>query len=189
MKNFFIFFFFSISLLSQQDDNKISSDVKLVVGIVVDQMKYEYIPKFWNKYGEHGFKRLINNGFLAKNAHYSYARTSTGLGHATIVTGTTPSYHGIVGNDWYNPAQGKEIYCVDDNNVDPVGTTNKIGKKSPKNLLTTTVSDENRISTNFRAKTLSVSLKDRAAILSGGHTSNQTFWFSEKEGIFVSSWT
>ncbi|MBL6592238.1 MAG: alkaline phosphatase family protein [Flavobacteriaceae bacterium] len=187
MKSFLIFFFFSISLLSQQDDNKISSDVKLVVGIVVDQMKYEYIPKFWNKYGEHGFKRLINNGFLAKNAHYSYARTSTGLGHATIVTGTTPSYHGIVGNDWYNPAQGKEIYCVDDNNVDPVGTTNKIGKKSPKNLLTTTVSDENRISSNFRAKTLSVSLKDRAAILSGGHTSNQTFWFSEKEGIFVSS--
>ena len=74
MKSFLIFFFFSISLLSQQDDNKISSDVKLVVGIVVDQMKYEYIPKFWNKYGEHGFKRLINNGFLAKNAHYSYAR-------------------------------------------------------------------------------------------------------------------
>ena len=113
MKNFFLFYFVSISLFSQHDDGKIKSDVKLVLGIVVDQMKYEYIPKFWNKYSQNGFKRLINNGFLAKNAHYSYARTSTGLGHATIVTGTTPSYHGIVGNDWYNPALGKEIYCVD----------------------------------------------------------------------------
>ena len=74
------------------------------MGIVVDQMKYEYIPKFWNKYGDSGFKKLVNQGFNAKNAHYSYAVTSTAPGHATVVTGTTPNYHGIVGNEWFNPS-------------------------------------------------------------------------------------
>jgi len=189
MRNFFviILIFFSIKSLSQNKSKEIGSDVKLVVGLVVDQMKYEYIPKFWNKYGEKGFKRLINNGFTAKNAHYSYAVTSTGPGHATVVTGTSPNYHGIVGNDWYDPKINNSIYCVDDKNVEPVGTSKRIGKKSPKNLLVTTISDENRVSTNFRGKTFSVALKDRSAVLSGGHTANLSFWFDDDDGKFVTS--
>ena len=187
MKNFFLIFFTTLSVFSQKKDSKINSDVKLVVGIVVDQMKYEYIPKFWNKYGNKGFKRLINDGFLAKNAHFSYSVTSTGPGHATIVTGTTPNYHGIIGNDWYDPVKNKSIYCVDDNNINPIGTNKKIGKKSPKNLLVTTISDENRISSNFRGKTFSVALKDRSAVLSGGHTANFAYWFDDENGKFVTS--
>ena len=108
----FAIIIFSLSISAQPNDKFIEKP-KLVVGIVVDQMKYEYIPKFWNKYGSKGFKRLVKDGFNAKNAHYSYAVTSTAPGHATVVTGTTPNYHGIIGNDWFNPSLGKEVYCVD----------------------------------------------------------------------------
>ena len=131
---------FSICI-SAQSEHKINEKPRLVVGIVVDQMKYEYIPKFWNKYGDKGFKKLVTQGFNAKNAHYSYAVTSTAPGHATVVTGTTPNYHGIVGNDWFNPSLSKEIYCVDDFLQKSVGTFSDEGQKSPKNLQTTTISD------------------------------------------------
>ena len=183
----FVVFIFSLSIFAQSND-EFNQKPKLVVGIVVDQMKYEYIPKFWNKYGSKGFKRLVKGGFNAKNAHYSYAVTSTAPGHATVVTGTTPNYHGIIGNDWFNPSLGKEVYCVDDFFKKSVGTSTDEGKKSPKNLQTTTISDENRISTNFKAKTFSVALKDRSAVLSAGHTSDMTYWFNAKnEGRFITS--
>ena len=183
----FVVIIFSISIFAQSND-EFNQKPKLVVGIVVDQMKYEYIPKFWNKYGSKGFKRLVKDGFNAKNAHYSYAVTSTAPGHATVVTGTTPNYHGIIGNDWFNPSLGKEVYCVDDFFKKSVGTSTDEGKKSPKNLQTTTISDENRISTNFEAKTFSVALKDRSAVLSAGHTSDMTYWFNAKnEGRFITS--
>ena len=183
----FVVIIFSISIFAQSND-EFNQKPKLVVGIVVDQMKYEYIPKFWNKYGSKGFKRLVKGGFNAKNAHYSYAVTSTAPGHATVVTGTTPNYHGIIGNDWFNPSLGKEVYCVDDFFKKSVGTSTDEGKKSPKNLQTTTISDENRISTNFKAKTFSVALKDRSAVLSAGHTSDMTYWFNAKnEGRFITS--
>ena len=183
----FVVIIFSLSIFAQSND-EFNQKPKLVVGIVVDQMKYEYIPKFWNKYGSKGFKRLVKDGFNAKNAHYSYAVTSTAPGHATVVTGTTPNYHGIIGNDWFNPSLGREVYCVDDFFKRSVGTSTDEGKKSPKNLQTTTISDENRISTNFKAKTFSVALKDRSAVLSAGHTSDMTYWFNAKnEGRFITS--
>ena len=188
MNRFFLFLVISMSssLFSQNDH--IKTDIKLVVGIVVDQMKYEYIPRYWDKYSEGGFKRLVNGGFLAKNAHYSYYQTSTAPGHATIVTGTSPSYHRIVGNSWFDRKLDKNIYCVDDDRFNPIGTKSNIGKKSPKNLQSTTISDENRIFTNFKGKTISVSFKDRSAVLSGGHTANGVYWFhSSNEGVFVSS--
>ncbi len=187
--NTFLKFILLFSIcISAQSEHKINEKPRLVVGIVVDQMKYEYIPKFWNKYGDKGFKKLVTQGFNAKNAHYSYAVTSTAPGHATVVTGTTPNYHGIVGNDWFNPSLSKEIYCVDDFLQKSVGTLSDEGQKSPKNLQTTTISDENRISSNFKAKTFSVALKDRSAVLSGGHTSKMSYWFNAKnEGKFITS--
>jgi predicted AlkP superfamily pyrophosphatase or phosphodiesterase len=170
-----------------QNEKKINQSPKLVVGIVVDQMKYQYLTKYWKHYSEGGFKRLINKGFNAKSNHYGYAQTSTGPGHTTVATGTHPGVHGIIGNSWFNKKTKKSVYCVDDMNYNTVGSSTDRGKKSPTNLLTTTLSDENRIATNFIGKTIGVAIKDRGSILSSGHTANAAYWFDSKEGSFISS--
>src|SRR5580765_8361266 len=87
---------------------------KLVVGIVVDQMRQEYLYRFENKFGQNGFKRLINGGFMLTNAHYNYVPTFTGPGHASIYTGTTPAVHGIIGNEWWDKNLKKVVNCVED---------------------------------------------------------------------------
>ena len=170
-----------------QTNKKINHNPKLVVGIVVDQMKYQYLTKYWNHYSEKGFKRLISEGFNAKSNHYGYAQTSTGPGHTTVATGTHPAVHGIIGNSWFDKKTKKSVYCVDDSNYSTVGSSTDQGKKSPSNLLTTTLSDENRVATNFKGKTIGVAIKDRGSILSSGHTANAAYWFDSKEGSFISS--
>ena len=170
-----------------QKENKINHSPKLVVGIVVDQMKYQYLTKFWDHYSDEGFKRLVNNGFNAKSNHYGYAQTSTGPGHSTVATGTHPGVHGIIGNSWFDKKSKKSIYCVDDFNYKTVGSKTNQGEKSPSNLLTTTLSDENRVATNFKGKTIGVAIKDRGSILSSGHTANAAYWFDSKEGSFITS--
>ena len=170
-----------------QTNKKINHNPKLVVGIVVDQMKYQYLTKYWNHYSEKGFKRLISEGFNAKSNHYGYAQTSTGPGHSTVATGTHPGVHGIIGNSWFDKKSKKSIYCVDDLNYKTVGSNTNQGEKSPFNLLTTTLSDENRVATNFKGKTIGVAIKDRGSILSSGHTANAAYWFDSKEGSFISS--
>lgn len=160
---------------------------KLVVGIVVDQMKMEYLYRFSDDFSPNGFKRLMNNGYTFQNMHYNYMPTYTGPGHASIYTGTTPSTHGIVGNDWFNRTSGKEMYCTDDASVKTIGEgTIKEGEMSPKNLQSTTITDELRMATNFKGKVIGMSLKDRGAILPAGHFANWAFWFS-KTGAFISS--
>jgi len=160
---------------------------KLVVGIVVDQMKMEYLYRFSNDFSENGFKRLMNNGYVFHNMHYNYMPTYTGPGHASIYTGTTPSVHGIVGNEWFSRKTGKERYCTDDTAVKTVGDGTKAeGEMSPKNLLSTTITDELRLATNFKGKVIGMSLKDRGAILPAGHFANWAFWYS-KTGAFISS--
>ncbi|MGD8428270.1 MAG: alkaline phosphatase family protein, partial [Balneolaceae bacterium] len=115
---------------------------RLVVGIVVDQMRYDYLPMYWTKFGEGGFKRLINQGYSFANNHYNYFPTYTGPGHAAIYTGATPSVNGIVGNDWYDRSINRNIYVVSDSAVAPVGTELDAGKMSPANLWSTTVTDQ-----------------------------------------------
>lgn len=160
---------------------------KLVVGIVVDQMKMEYLYRFSDDFPPNGFKRLMNNGYIYQNMHYNYMPTYTGPGHASIFTGTTPSTHGIVGNEWFNRTSGKEMYCTDDASVKTIGEgTIKEGEMSPKNLQSTTITDELRMATNFKGKVIGMSLKDRGAILPAGHFANWAFWFS-KTGAFISS--
>jgi predicted AlkP superfamily pyrophosphatase or phosphodiesterase len=160
---------------------------KLVVGIVVDQMKMEYLYRFSDDFSPNGFKRLMNNGYTFQNMHFNYTPTYTGPGHASIYTGTTPSTHGIVGNEWYSRKLGKEMYCTDDTDVSTIGDgTPKEGKMSPKNLLSTTITDELRLATNFKGKVIGISLKDRGAILPAGHFANWAFWFSNS-GSFISS--
>ncbi|MFE3870191.1 alkaline phosphatase PafA [Flavobacterium sp. ZS1P70] len=160
---------------------------KLVVGIVVDQMKMEYLYRFSDDFSPNGFKKLMNNGYTFHNMHYNYVPTYTAPGHASIYTGTTPATHGIVGNEWFSRSLGKDVYCTDDASVKIVGDgTEKEGAMSPKNLLTTTITDELRMATNFKGKVIGMSIKDRGAILPAGHFANWAFWFS-KTGAFISS--
>ncbi|MDF2447934.1 MAG: alkaline phosphatase family protein [Bacteroidota bacterium] len=160
---------------------------KLVVGIVVDQMRQDYIYRYWNKFGNGGFKKLINEGFLYRNAHYNYVPTYTGPGHASIYTGTSPATHGIIGNDWFVKEIGRMTYCTYDENVKPVGTENGAGAMSPKYLLVTTIGDELKLNTNQQSKVFSVSFKDRSSILPAGHSANGAFWFDGSTGRFISS--
>lgn len=155
---------------------------KLVVGIVVDQMRYDYLTRFYNKYGDGGFKRLLNEGFNCKNSQFNYIPTKTGPGHASIFTGTTPKYHGIIGNDWYDKDLKKNVYCVQDDSVMSVGSNDIEGKESPHRMLTTTFADENRLFTQMRGKTIGIALKDRGSILPAGHTANAAYWFNYENG-------
>lgn len=163
---------------------------KLVVGLVVDQMRWDYLYRFYDKYGNDGFKRLLNTGYSLNNVHIPYVPTVTALGHTCIYTGSVPAIHGIAGNDWTDKETGKNVYCTTDESVRPIGTTNaKVGSHSPKNLWSTTITDELRIATNFQGKVIGVSLKDRASILPAGHTPNGAFWFDDSTGDFItSSW-
>lgn len=165
-----------------------SEKPKLVVGIVVDQMRNDYIDRFWNKYGDDGFKRLVNNGYRFKNAHFNYVPTYTGPGHASVYTGTTPAIHGIVGNNWYDKTLDTSVYCAEDTTVESVGTLDNAGMMSPHRMTVTTIADENRLATQMRGKTIGIALKDRGAILPAGHTANAAFWFHGKdEGRWISS--
>ena len=189
MKNILIFIIVSLSILNLNAQKTTKLDrPKLVVGIVVDQMRYDYLTRFYNKYGDGGFKRLMNDGFNCENAHFNYIPTYTAVGHASIYTGTTSSTHGIISNDWYDKFLKKSIYCVDDFNYIAVGTKKQGEQKSPYRLLTTTITDELRLAQNMNGKTISIGIKDRSAVLPGGHTSNGSYWFIGKnEGKFITS--
>lgn len=181
----FLVFLALISLIETQ--TQAQDKPKLVVGIVVDQMKMEYLYRFSDDYSDNGFKRLMNKGYTFHNTHYNYMPTYTGPGHAAIYTGTTPSVNGIVGNNWFNKATGKDMYCTDDATVGTLGNgTDYEGKMSPKNLLSTTITDELKLATNFKGKVIGISLKDRGAILPAGHFADWAFWYS-KTGSFISS--
>ena len=182
MKRFFILYFsISFGFINAQQRPK------LVVGIVVDQMKVDYLNRFYNDFSNDGFKRLINGGFSYQNMNFNYVPTYTAPGHASIYTGATPSVHGIIGNEYFNRSLGKDQYCTDDSSVKTLGNGSaKEGEMSPKNLQTTTITDELRLTTNFQGKVIGMSLKDRGAILPAGHFANWAFWFS-KSGNFISS--
>lgn len=159
---------------------------KLVVGIVVDQMRQEYLYRYESKFGENGFKRLMNEGFMLKNAHYNYVPTETGPGHASIYTGTTPSIHGIVGNDWYDRTSKTNVNCVSDENQKTVGAEAG-GAVSPWRMLSTTITDELKLSTQQRAKVVGVSIKDRGAALPAGHTPDGAYWYDGRNGNMITS--
>lgn len=178
---FLLFLFYSISLFSQN-----TSKPKLIVGIVVDQMCYEYLYRYENKLSPNGFLKLMQNGTVCHNAQYNYIPTYTGPGHASIYTGTTPDNHGIIANDWYDRSGKKEINCVGDSTVKSIGTNSIYGMKSPKNLLTNTITDQLKLNSP-NSKIISISIKDRGAILPGGHLSNGSYWFDYATGHFITS--
>ncbi len=160
---------------------------KLVVGIVVDQMRQEYLYRFEKKFGENGFKRLMNGGFTLTNAHYNYVPTFTGPGHASIFTGSTPAIHGIIGNEWWDKNLKKTVNCVEDEKQKPVGNSDGNGDVSPWRLLSTTITDELKLFTQKKSKVIGVSIKDRGAVLPAGHLADAAYWFDVTDGRFISS--
>jgi len=173
---------------NQVQHTEIRTTPKLVVGIVVDQMRYDYLTRFWNHYGQGGFKRMVNEGFNCKNHHFNYAPTSTGPGHTSVYTGAAPATHGIIGNNWYDKVADEVVYCAGDDSYKSVGTESDAGKMSPHRMLTTTITDELRLHNQMRGKTIAIALKDRGAVLPGGHTANGAYWFEGKTtGLWVTS--
>ncbi|WP_145860447.1 alkaline phosphatase PafA [Pedobacter suwonensis] len=161
---------------------------KLVVGLVVDQMRWDYLYRYYNRYTNGGFKRLINEGFSVENTFIPYTPTYTACGHTCIYTGSVPAVHGIIGNDWYDPETRKSVYCTEDSSVSTVGSTpSSEGNMSPKNMLTTTITDELRLATNFKGKVIGISLKDRGSILPAGHAANAAYWYQGSTGNWITS--
>ena len=158
---------------------------KLVVGVVVDQMRWDYIYRYYTQFGEGGLKRLVNDGYNFENMHYNYVPTVTAAGHASVFSGTTPAFHGIAGNNYY--LNGKKVYCCDDPSVQTVGSNSKAGMMSPRNMMVTNLCDQLRLATDFRSRVIGVSIKDRAAILPAGHSANGAFWFDKSAGCFITS--
>ncbi len=187
MKRFFILVSFIIGSNFVFAQSKTPSRPRLVVGIVVDQMRWDYLYRYYDHYGNDGFKRLLNNGFSCENTLINYLPSYTAVGHSVIFSGSIPAIDGIVGNDWVDQLTGKAWYCTRDTSVQTVGTTGKVGEMSPHNLLVSTITDELRLATNFKSRVVGVSLKDRASILPAGHTANGAFWFDDASARFITS--
>ena len=158
---------------------------RLVVGIVIDQMRWDYLYRYQQRYTEGGFKRLLTEGYSCENTRLPYIPSVTAIGHTCIYTGSVPTIHGIAGNNFYK--DGKKVYCTDDPSVRPVGTTAKSAQMSPCNLWVTTIGDEIKLATNGRSKVVGVSLKDRASILPAGQNPDGAYWFDDQTGNFVTS--
>ena len=160
---------------------------KIVVGIVIDQMRWDYLYRYYNRYSTGGLKRIINKGFSFENTLLPYVPTYTAVGHTTIYTGGIPATHGMVGNNWFDKVSNKNVYCTDDSTVQGVGNNDVSGKMSPKNMWATTITDELRLSNNFESKVIGIALKDRGAILPAGHSANAAYWYDEKTGKWITS--
>lgn len=191
MKKYLILLLFIVQAsFGQQKSSTLNSGLqrpKLVVGLVVDQMRWDYLYRYYNRYQAGGFKRLLNEGFSCENTQIDYIPTVTAIGHATIYTGSVPAIHGIAGNDFIVQKTGKQVYCTDDETVQTVGSGSKAGLMSPRNLLTSTITDELKLATNFQSKVIGIALKDRGGILPVGHTANAAYWYDDATGSWISS--
>ena len=183
-KNFFIFAFILVGFTTATAQ-KLDAP-KLIVGIVIDQMCYEYLYRYQDKFGKNGFRKIMEKGTNCRNTEYNYVPTFTGPGHASIYTGTTPNNHGIVGNEWYEREIDAVIGCVEDKKIQSIGTKSAYGMCSPKNLKTNTITDQLKL-TYPSAKVISMSIKDRGAILPGGHLSDGSYWYDYATGKFITS--
>lgn len=182
----------SFVLITQAQSPKVATastaqQPKIIVGMMVDQMRWDYLYRFQNRYTENGFKRLLRDGFSCENTLIDYSPTITACGHTCVYTGSVPAIHGIVGNDWFDRSAGKNIGCVDDPSVLLVGATQGGTGESPRNNLSTTITDQLRIASNFQSKTVGIAIKDRASILPAGHAATAAFWYNGHDGNFVTS--
>ncbi|HTD92724.1 MAG TPA: alkaline phosphatase family protein, partial [Chitinophagaceae bacterium] len=161
---------------------------KLVVGIVIDQMRWDYIYRYNDLYKPTGgFHRMLAEGFTCENTFIPYTPTITAAGHTCVYTGSVPAIHGIVGNNWWDNISRKNIYCTQDDSAHTIGSNSNAGKMSPKNMFATTIGDELRLATNFRSKVVGVAIKDRGAILPAGHSATAAYWYDSGTGDFITS--
>lgn len=161
---------------------------KLVVGITVDQMRWDFLKRFDDRWLPNGgFRRLLDGGFSCNNTQINYLPSYTACGHASIYTGTVPAYHGITGNNWWDNQKREYVYCTGDNNVKTVGSSTEMGQMSPVNLLTTTICDELKLAVNFRNKTIGIAIKDRGGILAAGHSADAAYWYDSDAGQWITS--
>jgi predicted AlkP superfamily pyrophosphatase or phosphodiesterase len=175
--------FLSVNVFAKKEAAK----PKLVVGIVIDQMRWDYLYRYQERFGNDGFKRIMSKGFNCQNTMINYLPSFTAPGHACIYTGSVPALHGIASNDWYDNVQQRDWYCVEDTTVAPLGGKGKNGKMSPRNLLASTITDELRLSSNMASRVYGISIKDRGSVLPAGHLGNGAYWFDDKAGNFISS--
>jgi predicted AlkP superfamily pyrophosphatase or phosphodiesterase len=159
---------------------------KLVLIVVIDQLRYDYLERFRPQFVEGGFRLLLEGGANFVDCRYDYTTTETGPGHATLLTGAYGNIHGIVANDWYDHAGKRSVYCVDEPGIKQVGGDGGKGS-SPRNLLVSTLGDELRLATEFQSRVITIAGKDRAAVLMGGHTANAAYWYKRDIGQVVSS--
>jgi len=162
-----------------------AEEPKLVVAILVDQMRYDYLERFHKVFGEGGFKLLTDQGAFMTFARYNYCPTITAPGHASAFSGSPPAMHGIIGNDWFDKRTKKMMYCVGDSTVTGVGTAGSAGKMSPRNFTGSNFADMLRL--HYQTKVVGISMKDRGAILPSGKKPTGAFWFEASSGNFVTS--
>jgi predicted AlkP superfamily pyrophosphatase or phosphodiesterase len=159
---------------------------RLFLLIVVDQFRADYLERFQEFYGTHGFRRLLRDGAVWRNAHLDYFPTLTAPSHASLLSGAWPAVHGIVNNEWFDRDTNREMSAVSDQTVEQVGGRSVSGF-SPRRMLVDTIGDELRRSNNLRSKVIGVSIKPRSAILTAGKRASAAYWYDEKSGEMVSS--
>ncbi len=182
-----VFSIITMFCAAQSKTDKTLSKPKIVVGLVIDQMRWDYLYRFADRYGTAGFKRLMTKGYNFENAFIPYVPSYTAVGHSTIYTGSVPAIDGIVGNNWWEKSISKNMYCTSDSTVQSVGGSDLAGKMSPRNMYANTIGDELRLSNNFKSKVIGIALKDRGAILPAGHGANAAYWYDESNGKFITS--
>src|SRR5690349_3238574 len=164
-----------LALLAGTLSGAVAKKPKLILAIVIDQFRYEYLTRYRAEYHA-GFDRLLTKGAVFTNAQYIHFPTLTASGHSTFLSGATPSVSGIVANEWFDRLENRKVTSVTDTKAKPLGGLESEGA-SPRRLLVSTVGDELKLSNNGKSKVIGISLKDRAAILPAGHVADAAYWF------------
>ncbi len=176
---------FILGFVNIQAQNQLNKPPKLVVGIVIEEMRYEMLLRYWNSFGENGFKKIINEGSFCTQTYHNYLITQNGVGQASIVSGTNPSYHGIISDTWYNRLTGETIGCADESKFNLMDGIIQMGNYTPKNMMTSTLGDELKLATNDSSKVISISLNPVSSVISGGKLADYAFWLNNHDGGWI----
>jgi predicted AlkP superfamily pyrophosphatase or phosphodiesterase len=160
---------------------------KLVVVIVIDQFRGDYLERFRDQFGEGGFRLLLDRGAYFTDCNYDYANTRTAPGHATLLTGAYSNGHGIAANEWWDPQKKRMVTSVEDDATHLVGISGDLRGASPHNLMASTLGDELKLATDGKSRVFGVALKDRAAVLPAGHAGDAAYWIDHDSGAWVTS--
>lgn len=184
-KSFVFLLFISLYTSTLLAQNHFYKSPKLVVGIIIEEMRYEMLLRYWDSFGENGFKKIIDNGAFCTQTNHNYLITQNGVGQTSIVTGTYPAYHGIIANDWYDRLADKMVNCANHSKFNLMDGEISMGNYSPNNILTSTIGDEIKLSNNDSSKLVSISLNPVSAVISGGRLADYAFWFNNHDGGWI----